>query len=390
MFPRIAGHALIGRDEELTRIAAVLDGVRPGRLTVLALEGPAGSGRTRLLDETARLARAGGRGFTVLAEPEWAGAVGSRQVLRTVGDQPGPLLFLGDHPRRVDPRAWAVLDLLAETTPTLVALTGPAEGARLRAADVHRVQVSPLSPAAQAEFVARLAGGRPDPLLMDLCRVAAGRPGALRELLAGLDEEGLVRLDGGWAVLRVSRLPRRTEAYLRGQVASVSAPARHLLQAAATVGVSFPLVRLARLMGVGPVTMLPALEEALESGLLGGDGELLAFGHDLVRAAVESTLPRPVAAALRPEAPRRSAPRRAPRRNASADWSRLSPREREVAELAGQGLTNQQIAHRTNISPHTVNFHLRQIFQKAGIGSRVELAAQWGRHAHEPYPKSQS
>ncbi|MDY7087442.1 MAG: LuxR C-terminal-related transcriptional regulator [Actinomycetota bacterium] len=375
VFPRIAGHKLIGRDEELQQIAEVLDNLQPGRLTVLALEGPAGSGRTRLIDETARMARR--RDFTVLAEPEWAGAVGSRQVLRTAGDHPGPLLFLGDHPRRVDPRAWAVLDLLAETAPTLVALTGPAEGARLPAADVHRVKVPPLSPAAQAEFVARLAGGRPDPLLMDLCRVAAGRPGALRELVAGLDEEGLLRVEGGWAVLRVSRLPRRTEAYLRGQVASVSAPARHLLQAAATVGVSFPLLRLARLMGVGPVTMLPALEEALESGLLGGDGELLAFGHDLVRAAVESTLPRPVAAALRPVAPpRRVIPRKS---TEPADWSVLSPREREIAELAGQALTNQQIARRTGISPHTVNFHLRQVFHKLRIGSRVELAARLPR-----------
>ncbi|MBM2616011.1 AAA family ATPase [Actinoplanes sp. LDG1-06] len=351
---------LFGRDEELRQIAAVLESPRGGRLLVLALEGPRGSGRTRLLDETARLARQ--RGITVFAEPEWAGAVGSRQVLRTVGDRPGSLLFLGDHPRRIDPRAWAVLDLLAETTPTLVALTGPAEGAvHLPAADVHRIRVTPLAPAAQAEFVAQLAGARPGPQLVDLCRVASGRPGCLRELVRGLDEEGLLHIAGGWAVVRAVRLPRRSEAALRGQVASVSPPARHLLQAAATLGESFPLMRLARLMGVGPVTMLPALEEALASGLLGGDGELLAFGHELVRAAVEATLPRPVAAALR----------------VRPDWELLSPREREVAELVRQALTNRQIATRTGISAHTVNYHLRQIFQKLGIGSRVELVALW-------------
>ena len=378
--PRTAGYALVGRDDELRQITRLLDDPHVGRPTVLVLEGPPGSGRTRLLDETARLARH--RGATVFAEPEWAGAVGSRQVLRTVGGHPGPLVFLDDHPRRIDPRAWSVLDLLAETAPVLVAVTGPADGTlHLPGADVHRIRVTPLAPQAQAEFVARTVGARPDPQLMDLCRVAAGRPAALRELLAGLQEEGLLRTEGGWATPRATRLPRRAEAYLRGQVASVSAPARHLLQAAATVGVSFPLLRLARIMGVGPVTMLPALEEALESGLLGGDGELLAFGHDLVRAAVESTLPRPVAAALRVESPRRAARRAAPapggRRpeRGPVDWNLLSAREREIADLVGQALTNRQIATRAAISPHTVNYHLRQIFQKLSIGSRVELVA---------------
>ncbi|MET0424781.1 MAG: helix-turn-helix transcriptional regulator, partial [Actinoplanes sp.] len=53
----------------------------------------------------------------------------------------------------------------------------------------------------------------------------------------------------------------------------------------------------------------------------------------------------------------------------------LSAREREIADLVGQAMTNRQIATRTAISPHTVNFHLRQIFGKFGITSRVELAA---------------
>ena len=51
----------------------------------------------------------------------------------------------------------------------------------------------------------------------------------------------------------------------------------------------------------------------------------------------------------------------------------LSVRERQVALLAGEALTNRQIATRLGVSPHTVNFHLRQIFQKLGIASRVEL-----------------
>jgi DNA-binding CsgD family transcriptional regulator len=59
-----------------------------------------------------------------------------------------------------------------------------------------------------------------------------------------------------------------------------------------------------------------------------------------------------------------------------AGWGRLTDRERDVARLAGRALTNRQIATRLGISTHTVNFHLRQIFGKLGISSRVSLAAQ--------------
>jgi DNA-binding CsgD family transcriptional regulator len=55
-------------------------------------------------------------------------------------------------------------------------------------------------------------------------------------------------------------------------------------------------------------------------------------------------------------------------------WDRLTEREKAVARLAAEALTNQQIARRLGITTHTVNFHLRQIFAKLEIGSRVSLA----------------
>jgi DNA-binding CsgD family transcriptional regulator len=57
-----------------------------------------------------------------------------------------------------------------------------------------------------------------------------------------------------------------------------------------------------------------------------------------------------------------------------AQWERLTEREKAVAWLAAEALTNQQIARRLGITTHTVNFHLRQIFTKLEIGSRVSLA----------------
>lgn len=55
-------------------------------------------------------------------------------------------------------------------------------------------------------------------------------------------------------------------------------------------------------------------------------------------------------------------------------WESLTQTERSVAGLVATGLTNQQVADQMFISTHTVAFHLRQVFRKLNIRSRVELA----------------
>jgi DNA-binding CsgD family transcriptional regulator len=55
-------------------------------------------------------------------------------------------------------------------------------------------------------------------------------------------------------------------------------------------------------------------------------------------------------------------------------WGSLTATERAVCDLITQGLTNRQAADQMFVSVHTVAFHLRQVFRKLGISSRVELA----------------
>ena len=55
-------------------------------------------------------------------------------------------------------------------------------------------------------------------------------------------------------------------------------------------------------------------------------------------------------------------------------WDSLTDTERRIADLVAQGLSNRQVANRVFLSTHTVAFHLRHIFWKLGITSRVQLA----------------
>ena len=54
-------------------------------------------------------------------------------------------------------------------------------------------------------------------------------------------------------------------------------------------------------------------------------------------------------------------------------WAALTDSELAVARLVAQGLTNRVVAERLFISPHTVSGHLRHVFTKLDINSRVEL-----------------
>jgi DNA-binding CsgD family transcriptional regulator len=64
----------------------------------------------------------------------------------------------------------------------------------------------------------------------------------------------------------------------------------------------------------------------------------------------------------------------------TSGWAALTSSELIVARLVAEGLTNREVAERLFVSPHTVNSHLRHVFSKLGINSRVELARRARDH----------
>jgi two-component system nitrate/nitrite response regulator NarL len=55
----------------------------------------------------------------------------------------------------------------------------------------------------------------------------------------------------------------------------------------------------------------------------------------------------------------------------------LTPREREVMDLVGEGLSNKHIGLRLDLQEKTVKHHMTQILTKLGVSNRTEAALRW-------------
>jgi DNA-binding CsgD family transcriptional regulator len=64
-----------------------------------------------------------------------------------------------------------------------------------------------------------------------------------------------------------------------------------------------------------------------------------------------------------------------PRRSRLEGPESLTEREAHVAELAGSGMTNREIAEHLFVTPRAVAFHLGNVYRKLGISGRAELPA---------------
>lgn len=188
--------------------------------------------------------------------------------------------------------------------------------------------------------------------------IAAGDP-ALAELLASAAEDLAAANPGHESVAAAAAHGR---ALLKQDVAAL---------AELEAGCSDPWTKASLAEDIGSVHLETDRRQAvvaLHRALSGYDG----VEAEPDSARVRRTLGRLGARRRRPAPGRRDDHEHEPRPRTG--WGSLTGAEQEVARLVADGLTNRQVARELFVSPHTVGFHLRQIYRKLAIGSRVDLA----------------
>jgi DNA-binding CsgD family transcriptional regulator len=392
---------LRGRGTEWQATLGLLDAAAAGRHAVLLVEGARDTGKTGLLTAAEDAAQQRGFSCTRITAIECYELESAAVRIAERASRVPTLVTLDDLESAQVP-AIVALRVLPGRLATLPVgwMTARRQGAGGSATQqlldewtvlgAHRIDLGPLSAPAVAEVVADAFDGRPDDAFLSLVRGTGGNPGLLAALLDGLRQDGSVAVGDGEVRLLSALVPQGVEETIDTWLEEVSPSALTLLEVAAFLGASFTRAELAVLLGCRPEGLGPAVDEIVGSGLLiVGSDATMAFQHDLVRQSVTRRVPEAVSATLRRQAADASSrpvdppPSKPSRREKAAGrgphrlddrWQQLTEGERTVADLVGQGLSNRQTAERIFLSPHTVSFHLRKVYRKFGITSRVELA----------------
>jgi DNA-binding CsgD family transcriptional regulator/tetratricopeptide (TPR) repeat protein len=161
-----------------------------------------------------------------------------------------------------------------------------------------RLTLAPLDHGAVAAMLTDAFGAPPNQALADMASGAAGNPALVAELTAGLRDDHAVRVTGGRAALTSARLPQRIHRLAQRRLDGLGKNARQLLVTAAVLDPAFRLEDAAEMLGQTPVTLLPAVEEAMDAAIMTAAEHTFAFRQQLLRRAVSEMIPRPARDAL--------------------------------------------------------------------------------------------
>jgi DNA-binding SARP family transcriptional activator len=347
--PAAAPDDLVEREAELEAVQAALGRTREGEGGVVLFEGPAGIGKTRLLDELR--ARADGDDLLVLearagllerefpfgvvrqlfeavAEPSLmeGPAAAARVVLSDVGANEGtfpildalfrlverlaaprPLALCVDDLQWSDPASLRFIAYLARRVthlPVLIAATvrtGEPDADEALLGDLAHEPVTlalsprPLTPQATRQLIQLRLGGGADSAFVTACQeITAGNPLLLRQLLNAVAAEG-VRPDAEHAQAVRAIGPRAVARTVLRRLTRLPSPTVAVARAVAVLGEHAGLPAIAALAGTEEAVAAESVQALARAEILRLD-EPLGFVHPLVRDAVYSELSAPVRA----------------------------------------------------------------------------------------------
>jgi DNA-binding CsgD family transcriptional regulator len=344
---RTAGPAsLFERDAELELLDAALAAAAAGRGSLLTIQGPAGSGKTALLEAIGERAGHAGTAVRTARATELEGdfAFGGVRQLFSADDAAEaisrssavkaaqPVLAAGAASSSNPPPAFAVLDGL---TALLAALADPhpivlliddahwldvptsrwldflrARVGRMYALvvvavrevsmdrmpaplthvltdqSVDALRLAPLTEQAVAKLLELRFGVPAQARLVAACLEAtSGNAFALRELIAALDIDGAESL----AAYGAHHAPDSITRSVRGRISGLSSDALPVARALAVLGDGASLHRVAVVSGVSVERAAAAIDELAAADLLAGSRPA-RFTHPLVRSAVEDDI----------------------------------------------------------------------------------------------------
>jgi ATP/maltotriose-dependent transcriptional regulator MalT len=214
-----------------------------------------------------------------------------------------------------------------------------------------------------------VAGG-PDLCAADLCARPAWCEIMVRAAMAlGRVDEATMWADKAEATAALLDLPGRTGLALlaRAEVLAVQKPSEALAKATASAamleaaGLVFDATR-ARMVAALAMSALGQVDEA-SAGLRAAESAYEKFGaQGMARQAMRER--RRIAA----QGPRRG------RAIFDTGLETLTRRERQVASLVSEGLTNRRIAERLFVTEKTIEMHLANVFAKLRVSSRAAVA----------------